>query len=280
MGKKAPKYKVLLWGFKLGWEIDKKLLILWYSISICLAVLPAVALRFNREIVRLLSNYLATGTGSYNDIVPYILSYGVVFIFVGLSARANQDFIYMAMYDSYYLGMKDVLLKCFHNIEMVDLLKKDINDEYQAIRARSGSLNDVMSGCCAIVGNIIGIIALLIVAFNISKIVFAISLFYAFAIVKLNTSFIEKLRWNTLEYRKIERLAGYYQTIAKTPGAAKEIRIFNIKNHFISKWQQAYKGILKFEFSRIFSQELRTFLSGLSFYVFLIAMLVYSIFVF
>ena len=44
-------------------------------------------------------------------IVPQILAFGVTMILIGVSARVNSDLIYMMMYDSYYLGMEELLLK-------------------------------------------------------------------------------------------------------------------------------------------------------------------------
>ena len=96
----------LAWRLKTTWSISKSSILLWASISALLAVLPAIALRFNRETLSVLSGFLAgTGDYTYADAVSPILALGALMTPIGLSARINLDLLYFVMYDAYFTGM-------------------------------------------------------------------------------------------------------------------------------------------------------------------------------
>lgn len=118
------KLKSIQWAFKLAWEIDRRMLLLWMTLSIGVSVLPAISLIFQNRIVDMLSRFLAGEAQiAFPLIVPQILAFGVTMILIGVSARVNSDLIYMMMYDSYYLGMEELLMDHLQKIEIKDLLK-------------------------------------------------------------------------------------------------------------------------------------------------------------
>lgn len=73
------------WALQLALKIDARVFLVWGSLSVVLAVLPAVALHFNRQAVSVLSDFLLTGQGVFQDAVPSILALGAVLTAVGLS---------------------------------------------------------------------------------------------------------------------------------------------------------------------------------------------------
>lgn len=273
------KFKTIKWSFGLAWKINKGMLVLWMTLSIGLSVLPAVSLTFNNKIINILSEFLAnTVAFEFHDIVPQILGLGITMIFIGISARVNGDLIYMMMYDSYYLGMEELLMDKLQKVEIADLLKRKINDEYNYIVGRAGSLTDLMSGACALVGKIVSIISLLLVALSASEMVFIISLLYVCIIFMINFSFIEKTRWDTNEYRKVTRVADYYENMVTNSGTAKEIRIFESENYIVKQWKEAFSEVKKFQKRRNYDIELRNLLSGAGFYIFLIIMILINLY--
>lgn len=273
------KIKTIKWSFGLAWKIKKSVLMLWMTLSVGLAVLPAISLAFNNEIINILSDFLANvDTFEFNDIVPQLLGLGITMIFIGISARVNGDLIYMMMYDSYYLGMEEILMDGLQKVEIADLLKSEVNDEYNYIIGRAGSLTDLMSGACTLAGKIVSIISLLSVALTSSKLVFGISFVYVCIIFIINFSFVEKIRWDTNEYRKVSRISDYYETMITDPGTAKEIRIFESENYIIKKWKEAFSTVKEFQKKRCYEIELRNFISGIGFYIFLIIMIAVNLF--
>jgi ATP-binding cassette subfamily B protein len=196
----------------------------------------------------------------------------------GLSTRVNGDLIYMMMYDSYYIGMQETLMDSMQKVEITDLLKSEINDEYNFIVGRASSLTDLMSNFCSIIGKLVSILSLLVVALTSSKIVFVISLIYVVSVLILNFSFTEKIRSNEQKIRKDNRAASYLEKLPHNAGTAKEIRIFENTEDVVKQWRKAFGRVMANKIQNVFDVELRNFVSGSGFYLFLIVMMVYSLY--
>ena len=266
------------WAFKLAWKFNKTMLICWLLIVSVISVLPAIALHYNRAIITELNVFLGTGYGVFGDILPIIIVFGIITALIGLSNRINVEFIYSVMYDTYYFCMSKVLSEGVQKYSMEELLDKEIKDEFFSITGREGSLTDVMSGLCTLFGKLIGITSILIVAFSLSKVVFVIALVYTVSIIILNLIFVEKTRYNWRSIRDKERLAWHYEKMPYSREFAKEMRIFQSNDILYENWEEAYKHIYNFQIKNTFAIEIRSFVSGFGFYIFLAAMIIHSLF--
>ncbi len=264
------KLKAIGWAFSLAWRFNKTILIFWSLLVSAISILPAVALQYNKAIITELNTFLSTGAGTFNDLLPVIIMFGIITALIGLSNRLNVEFVYSIMYDTYYFSVQ-----CF---TMEELLKKDMKDEYYAVVGREGSLTDVISGLCTLLGKFVGTASLLVVAFSLSKLIFVISLVYIIGVVWLNIAFVEKLRYNWKKIRDKERLAEHYEGMPYSQEYAKELRVFESKDTLIKNWEKAYAPIYNYQIKNSFIVELRTFISGFGFYIFLAVMILYSIF--
>lgn len=140
------RLQTMIWAFKLGLKINKKMFFLWFGLSGLLAVLPAVLLYYNKVVIGSLTAYVTAGTGSYDGILGNIIVMGVLMTVIGLSGRLNEDFLYITMYDSYYIGLEDVLMTHIQKIPLDVLWRKDVWDEFTAITVRGGELTDFSCG--------------------------------------------------------------------------------------------------------------------------------------
>jgi ATP-binding cassette subfamily B protein len=174
--------------------------------------------------------------------------------------------------------MQQTLMDSLQKVEMTDLLKSEINDEYRFIVGRAGSLTDLISGFCSIIGKLAAILSLMIVAFTSSPMIFTISLIYVTAVLILNFSFTEKIRWNAQKTRKDERTAAYFEKLPQQPGTAKEIRIFENTENVVSQWSKAFERVKANKNQHTFDVELRNFVSGIGFVLFLAIMIIYSLY--
>ena len=272
------KLKAIGWAFSLAWRFNKTILIFWSLLVSAVSILPAVALQYNKAIITELNIFLSTGEGTFNDILPIIITFGIITALIGLSNRLNVEFVYSVMYDTYYFGMAELLMDSVQNFTMEELLKKDMKDEYYAVVGREGSLTDVISGLCTLLGKFVGTASLLVVSFSLSKLIFVISLLYIIGVVWLNIAFVEKLRYNWKKIRDKERLAEHYECMPYSQEYAKELRVFESKDMLIKNWKKAYAPIYNYQIKNSFIVELRTFISGFVFYIFLAIMILYSIF--
>ena len=272
------KIKAIGWAFSLAWRFNKKILISWSVLLSAVSVLPAVALHYNRAIITELNSFLTTGAGAFGDILSVIFTFGIITALIGLSNRLNVEFVYSVMYDTYYFGMVELLIDGVQKISFEELLDKEVKDEFFAAAFREGSLTDVISSFCTLLGKFVGTTSLLIVAFSLSKLIFVIALVYTIGIIWLNLVFVEKLRHNWQKIRDKERLAGHYENMPYSQEYAKELRVFESKEALYKNWKEAYKPIYEYQINNTVAVELRSFISGFGFYIFLAAMVVYSLF--
>lgn len=272
------KLKAMKWAFGLAWYLDKKLLILCSVILSAVSVLPAVALTYRQDILAALNAFLETGEGSMEAVFPTILLLGMVTALIGISNRLNTEFVYSIMFDSYYFGMEEILMDCVQSYSMEELLQKETNDEYHACVLREGALTDFICCFCSLLGKFVGLFSLLLVAFSVSKWVFFITAVYIAGIMCLNLNFTERMRDYWKEIRDKERLAEYYESMPAEPDCAREMRIFESKEMILRNWREAYGAVFEHGRKYNLAVELRTFISGFGLYLFLVVMIVYSLF--
>lgn len=266
------------WAFSLAWKFNKRLLFMCYFFVSIAAILPAVAMYYNKQVIRMISMYVQTNEGSFNSILPYIMFFGVFTALVGLSGRLNEDFLYSIMFDSYYFNMEEILMDCVQSYSMKDLLQKKLNDEFNSCVMREGALTDFISGFCVLWGKMITFVALIVVAFSISQLISFISLVYVLGVIIINLFSSRKNRsvWDKIS--SLERISNYYENLFLTPECAKEMRIYKSQDYIIDKWRDVYKPISEYETRENITGEKRVFLSSIGYYIFLSIIIIYSIF--
>lgn len=278
MNKTKENVLTIAWAIRLALRIDARLFLLWGTLSVLLAVLPAVALHFNREAVSILSHFLVSGSGHFQDVVPSLIALGTVLTAVGLSKRINGNFLYFMMYDSYYFGLEEYMMDMVGRIEMKTLMDKKYRDEHWSVMGRCGALADFMSSGCLFLSKLAGAVALLVVAAQTSWVIFGISAGYIAAILLLNFTSANKLRWDGRPYSEASRLANYYQSSTMSPGVAKELRVYGLTEETIGKWEKAYDKVEHIDRRFVRVRQLVAFISGIGFYAFMTGMMGYCIY--
>ena len=186
MNTKFENILTIGWSIKLGLKINARIFIFWCTLSISVALLPAIALLYNREAVSILSNFLTSGQGYFGDIVPSLVILGIILTAIGISKRINGSFLYIIMYDAYYHGMQEYLMDVINSIEIKNLMKKEFNEDYYAAAHRCGSLADFMSSGTLFLSKFAGAVSLLVVALSVSGVVFTVAALYVILIIVFN----------------------------------------------------------------------------------------------
>lgn len=264
------KSRALIWSFKTAWHINKTPMLLWYILSAALAILPAIALKYNEEALRIISEFIAGKAYAFADVVPSIVKLGVTMLLIGLSSRVNIDLIYIMMYEAYFAGMYELTMDNIQQIEMTDLLKKEVNDSWDYCILYAGSLVDFVSGACSVLAKIVSIVSLLVVAFTISKLVFAVSVVYVICIFVLNLVFSKRTRQDRQEEFQESRIIEYYETFSENKGMAKETRVYENTDEIVKQWEKPYNKLMRMYQRRALSGEVRDLIGGAGFYAFLI----------
>lgn len=278
MKKISEKLSNILWSIQLAYRLNKKILLFWTFVSVVLSVIPALILVFQKTAMSTLTGFLSSGQGSFQDIVPSLLSMGILMTILGLSNRFNRDFLYFIMYDAYYFGMEEHLMDMVNRIELKTLMDKKYKDTHSAIMGYCGMLAEFISSSCIFLSRLVTSISLAVVAFQISIPIFLISFVYTVGTLWYQSHINEKHRWNREEYDSVHRLANYYQNSALSPGVAKELRIYDVANSYERKWEVAYDQIMKFHEKRNRQQDRARNLMNLSLYVYMILLILYSLY--
>ena len=168
MKKQKENLTVLLWSVRLAYRISPKFFLFWILFGISLALLPSASLACNRRAVAVLADYLATGQGSFGDVVPALLALGILLILTGLSRRINGEFLYAQMYDTYYFGMQEYMADRIQKTDIKTLMDREFYEDYRYCLYRSGGLTDLMSHGCITVMKSITALSLIGVAFSVS----------------------------------------------------------------------------------------------------------------
>ena len=267
---KKQRLKTMAWAFRIAWNIDHWTMLLWFLVCGALAILPAVALQFNRDTLSVISGFLSGAPYTYADVVKPIVKLGLLMIAIGLSARVNSQFVRMMTYDSYFGGMYAYIMEHVQDIDMKDLLRKEVNDMWMSAILEGNSLWAFVEGICFIFSKLVGITALLITARSMSRPVFLASAFYVAVIFIISLAFSRETRRNQTEDFNDERQIEYYERMSENRGMAKETRIFENTDQVIQQWKQPYLRIQKRNLRRSRAAELRDFITGAGFYAFLI----------
>lgn len=273
----AKKWKTIKWTFQLAWKIDKKMLLVWFFLSTVISVFPTLVLLYNEKILTLLNAILQDNNIQIGEIYKYAIILGIVMILQGLSNRINGDLVYMIMYDSYYLGMQECLMDHINKLELDDLLKRDVNDQYNASFVRAGSLTNFLSSLIMLFNKVVSITMLLVVALRTSLIIFAVSLIYTIVVIIFNSSFVEKLRFSNEEYQSVQRLANFYEKMPMDIDVAKEVRIFRLEKYITERWKKAFSRYKGYEMNKCVNMGVRNFISSVLFSIFVIVQIIYSI---
>lgn len=269
---------VLLWALKLAFHISPTVLTFWLLLSGLLALLPSAALSYNRRVVAALSDFLATGRGSFEEIAAPLVILGILLTVNGLSKRVNGALIYAVMYDRYYFGMQEYMMDCIRRVDMKTLLDKKFYDDYQYCLHRSGGLTDLLSSGCVLIMKGITILSLVITAFTVSVPVGIVAAACFLLTLSLNVRFSSRLVIDNIKYKPLRSKAAYYSGEPKKPGVAKELRIYHNQEKILQNWKQTYEEMIRFDIRIDRAKIFLSALMGGSVYLSIFLMLFYSIF--
>ena len=278
MKKVKDNFKVLWWAIRLAYRISPKTFLFWLFFSIVLAVLPSIALVYNRNAVSVLSEFLATGQGSFLDVVKPLCILGFILILTGFSQRINGGFLYVMMYDDFYFGVQEYYMDCIQKVDIRTLMDKEFYDDYCYCVGRSGSLTDLMSNGCVALMKSVSAISLISVAFTVSVPIGLIAIVCFVLCVALNLRVSSKYVWNNFKFKTLSSEAEYYSKEMRKPGVAKEMRIYQNQEKFLSNWKEAYQKVQDYE--QNFQQTKVKLSSGVSacLYIATFLMLIFSVY--
>ncbi|MGN0077878.1 MAG: ABC transporter ATP-binding protein [Coriobacteriales bacterium] len=265
------KLATVAWALRLAWSIDAKLLAGTIAAVALLAVLPAVALVFNREAIEQLSTFIATGQGSFSELLPTLLSYGALLAVIAISSRVNAEFIGALLQNTYTFGMQGHLMDVVNGSDLLTLMRRNVNEDFNYIMRRSMALNQLVSCICSMAASAFSIASLCAAAYSLAPAVLVITLGYVALVLLLSGRFTKGTRFSWPVFRKAEVKAQFLKGMAQEANVAKELRVFGCADQVVEGWRRAYDVRLDLALQRMRASELRSFAFGAVFYLFLAA---------
>lgn len=255
----------------MAWRMDRRALLLASVLVAALSVLPAVALIFNRASIAQLSGFLAYGTGTFADVLPDIVAYGALLALIAVSGRMNAEYLSALMENTYAFGMQAHLMDVVNRHDIVTLMRRNVNEDFNYIMRRSTALNQMIACLISMVGKAFSIVSLCAAAATLSPVVLLIVVAYVVLAVLLSARFSHGTRFSWPMFRKAEVKAQFLQAMPQEPNVAKEIRLFGCADEVVRSWERAYDVRMGLAVKRAAEAEKRTFLASLLFYAFLAA---------
>ncbi|WP_165172636.1 ABC transporter ATP-binding protein [Adlercreutzia sp. ZJ242] len=249
--------------------MDKRVLLLASVLVAALSVLPAVALIFNRASIAQLSEFLAYGTGTFADVLPDIVAYGALLALIAVSGRMNSEYLSALMENTYAYGMQAHLMDVVSRHDIITLMRRNVNEDFNYIMRRSMALNQMIACLISMVGKAFSIASLCVAAATLSPAVLFIVAAYVLLAVLLSAHFSHGTRFSWPVFRKAEVKAQFLQSMPQESNVAKEIRLFGCADEVVSGWERAYDVRMRLAVRRSAEAEKRTFLASLLFYAFL-----------
>lgn len=274
-GVHVERLRTIAWALGSAWRIDKAMLVAVFAVAAALSVLPAVSLGFYKDAIAQISAFVATGAGSFEDVLPALLAYAALLALIGLSTRINTDFIAAIMDMRFTYGMQERLMEVINRFDVLELLRRNVNEDFNYIVRSSNALGKLVSGACSIAAKALTIGTLCAVAWTMSRPVFFITLVYVALALLASLRFSKGTRFSYAKFRKAEVKAAYLQNMPMEANIAKEIRVYGCTEGVVESWRAAYSQRLDMELERFKATEARAFALGASFYLFLAAVLAY-----
>ncbi|WP_166338597.1 ABC transporter ATP-binding protein [Xiamenia xianingshaonis] len=249
--------------------MDKRVLVFAMALVSALSVLPAVALIFNRASIAQISDFLAYGAGSFADVLPAIVAYGVLLAFIAISGRMNSEYLSALMENTYTFGMQGHLMDVVNRHDIITLMRRNVNEDFNYIMRRSMALNLMIACLVSMVGRAFSIVSLCVAAFALSPAVLLIVVIYVLVAFALSLRFSHGTRFSWPVFRKAEVKAQFLQSMPQESNVAKEIRLFGCAHEVVKGWERAYDVRMGLAIKRAAESEKRTFIASLAFYGFL-----------
>lgn len=272
------KLKVIKWAINLAYVISSKTIIISFILIIALSIFPVLALKLNQIIISQLVDYISFKKINIKEIYINIVYLGIVFSIIGVSTKINSEFLYIVLYEKYYLGMQKLLMDSINELKFDNFLNKEIKDEINAIIKRAGSLNDFISSILSLLFKFLSFFFQVLILYSISIKLFFIVITLLFVIMYCNVTSLKNEREKCMDIRENERNSIYLQQLPSCQNISKEIRIFNSKNKIISQWEREYKKIEDYEKKQNMNIEIKTYLSSLSLHLIIACINLYGIY--
>lgn len=238
-------FKLIRWGIKMAFEIDKLTFTAYTVLFLLNALLPSVFLKLVSSIVDTISKNVEAGKGIQS--IAGILVVLAVVMFLNSFFGRIPNIMWNRLNMKYSVGMqrkmcdfmKKVPVKYFDDARTAKIMSLAQSDER--------TLGNFVFDFFFVLEQIINIIALLVLAVTTSYfLLFAAAAFLCFILpIAIKNA---KRQWKSwVDNSDNFNVEQYYQNLAFKVDYAKEVRILGLKDHVFKRWLEPRSRILSAE---------------------------------
>lgn len=247
MKEKNERGKTLLWTVRFCFKLSRTYFILWSLLSIAVAILPAVVLYFQKESVSILSGYLLTGQGELADVLPAVVGLGIFLAAMGVASRFNYGYIWLVLYNKYFLGTEERVMETIRDISRKTFLEQKFKEDYYFAIARCGAVTEIISTLFILFSKALSILSVSLVVLRYSWQLVLVTMLYLLLVVLINRYLGNKVKDRTADIKLADQRSGYFMDMVMNTGVAKEIRLFGASDRIVAKWEKEYNQVKNFE---------------------------------
>lgn len=247
MKEKNERRKTLLWTVRFCFHLSRTYFILWSFLSIAVAVLPAVVLYFQKESISILSDYILTGQGTVSDVLPAVIGLGIFLAAMGVASRFNYGYIWLVLYNKYFLGTEERVMETIRDISRKTFLDQKFKEDYYFAIARCGAVTEIISTLFLLFSKALSILSVSLVVLRYSWQLVLVTFLYILLVVLVNFRLGNKVKDRTADIKLADQRSGYFMDMVMNTGVAKEIRLFDASSRIVEKWEREYNQVKDFE---------------------------------
>ncbi len=247
MKEKNERGKTLLWTVRFCFHLSRTYFILWSFLSIAVAVLPAVVLYFQKESISILSDYILTGQGTVSDVLPAVIGLGIFLAAMGVASRFNYGYIWLVLYNKYFLGTEERVMETIRDISRKTFLDQKFKEDYYFAIARCGAVTEIISTLFLLFSKALSILSVSLVVLRYSWQLVLVTFLYILLVVLVNFRLGNKVKDRTADIKLADQRSGYFMDMVMNTGVAKEIRLFDASSRIVEKWEREYNQVKDFE---------------------------------
>ncbi len=270
-------FKRLFYIIALVWETKPSLLFLMSFLCITVGVLPLVGALINKELLNAISEVITVNGGNLNETL--LQSVTGVLSTVAVIVLTQVGYQFMNRITGRVQSMVQTLagervsshirLKLMKQAKRVDLASFDRPAFYEKLENANREAGmrpvQIMFATFSLISNCISAVSFVIVLVQIGWIVPLLVALLALPVALVNYKFRNRHFWYMRRHSKERRQMNYYSDVVTDKDLAKEMRLMNLSDTFIKKYEEAfegyYRGMRRLTIKETFWQSMTTLLT-------------------
>ena len=242
-------FQRLFYIFKLVWETKPWILLFMIFMALWNGVSPVISQYIGALLLNALQDaYISITTGGENlfDNVVKLLIFQFAFNFASSTISRVGNIINNI---SSELVINHINLKIMYKAKEVDLASFDDPEFYARFEnaKREASIRPlhILNNNFNIVSTVISMVGYLAILWNVAPLFPIIIIVFSIPTAVINFAYRKKSFWYMRYHSKERRQMNYYSEVMTNKDMVKEVRMFNLHNTFIGRYQDTFKVYFK-----------------------------------